>query len=151
VKYVELAEFLVLAKTNTYAKGTKEKRLSDGSKELVYADGEWEYKDTYSGEEYFLGKEIVLFNGKIVWTMDYSGGMLAKEFDRKKTYAFLRKALLCVNLEKPFRGPESYSENEFEYKNRVEGGLDRFSGEELICFAKKNVYSLKYGGGLIKQ
>lgn len=101
-----LAKFLVEAKKNTYASANKmnidpERPLHD---ELEYSDGEFYYRDSYVGffqapgmEEVRLGKE-----GKTIWTMAYSGGMLPKYQGKldilfaKKAFGFLKKALGLV-------------------------------------------------------
>jgi len=110
----QLAKFLVKAKKGTYAsinnmKIKPEKPLHD---ELEFSDGEFYYRDSYAGffqapgmEEVRLGKE-----GKTIWTMAYSGGML-KEYQKdiefaKQTFGFLKKALSAIKESAPFIGPE---------------------------------------------
>ena len=50
----------------------------------------------------------------------------------------------------PFRGLKYYKERDFEYFNKVEGNITRFSGLERILFKGKEIYRRIYHGGLIK-
>ena len=98
---IELKQFLVKAKTCTYADEGKEvKPQRPGFKELEFLKGDWKYRDSYSGFFMAPGQEIVSFKGQPVWAMAYSGGMVKdhrkdKDF-AKQTFTFLKKALLRV-------------------------------------------------------
>jgi len=50
----------------------------------------------------------------------------------------------------PVRGPRSFKNNEFEYRNEVKGDLANFEGEEQILYNNKMVYKVVYHGGLVK-
>ena len=65
---MELAEFLVRAKKETYAKSEEieEIILEHGSKEFVYEESGFKYKDKHYGYNPFIGQEIVFKNGKIM-------------------------------------------------------------------------------------
>jgi len=99
----EFAEFLVRAKKETYAGGGEEvSPQRPGFKELEYKEGDWYYRDSYSGFYQAPGQEVVYFQGKPVWAMAYSGGM-KKEFHgdealAKKTFGFLQKCLSQVEV-----------------------------------------------------
>jgi len=153
----ELAKFLVRAKTNTYAslKSKEIKSERPNHKELEFEDGDFYYRDSYVGffqapgmEEVRLGKE-----GKIIWTMAYSGGMLP-EFHgdlelAKSAFTFLKEALSLVSEEMPYRGPKKLKREDWEYFNSVNGDIKRFSGNEKIFFKRKEVFSQEYIGGLV--
>jgi hypothetical protein len=57
VNIEELSRFLAEAKAWTYASGKEGTVLSDGSKELVFEEGKFRYRDRY------LGEEVVFFQG----------------------------------------------------------------------------------------
>ena len=52
----QLNEFLVKAKRKTYASGGKDRFLEDGSKELVFEENDFRYRDRYLGFNPFAGK-----------------------------------------------------------------------------------------------
>lgn len=136
-----LAEFLVKAKKNTYASGTKNREFSEG---------EFEYSDMYYGYRQFAGQEVVKYEGKTIWVMNYCGGMhTGYEELASETYDFLRKALSEVEVAIPLRGPEEFADGEFEYQNACAGTLECFSEWELIKYKGDEIYSLSYHGGLI--
>lgn len=105
---MELNEFLVKAKKNTYAKSGEggETKLEDGTRELTYEEGGFKYRDRYFGSKDFVGEEIVWKNNQPIWGMNYYGFMLPAPVDSKKFLQFLKKALSAVEPSKPFRGPE---------------------------------------------
>jgi len=147
----ELAKFLVKAKKNTYASQGEggETILEDGSKELVYEENEFRYRDRYFGVRQFIGEEIVWKNGKAVWGMNYSGSTLKGIVPAEQLYNFLKEALRNINLKKPFRGPENFKKAEFEYKNKTFGKIEGFKGTETILYKRKKVFVLEYHGGLL--
>lgn len=150
---MELQDFLVKAKINTYAsKGeSKEKILKDGSKELIYKNANLMYRDRYFGFNPFIGEEIVFLDNKAIWGMNYYGKILSKNIDPEQLYAFLKKAMLLVKKERPFRGPACFQEGEWDYKDESRGTVNNFEGTEMIFFKKKKVYELKYHGGAIER
>ena len=48
-------------------------------KELEFKEGDWYYKDSYTGFFQSWGREVVWYNKKPFWTQIYGGGM-NKEF-----------------------------------------------------------------------
>ena len=145
--------FLVDAKTNTYASDKKDldRTLEDGSKELVYENGIYRYKDRYFGRTSFHGQEIAFINDKPVWSMCYFGRSNYK--DPAELGKFLKFALRHVTEEKPFRGPVEIEDGNLRYVNINTGALWNFSGVEKI-FHKNNgssdgIYRLDYFGGAI--
>jgi len=147
----ELCKFLVKAKINTYASGTQGTILSDRSKELVYAEGRFLYRDRYFGFNPFIGEETIFYKGLCIWGMNYYGRATSpQDSSLKDLYAFLRDALKRVNEEKPFRGPEKYEKQPFRYVNEVEGNASSFHGTEKIFYMEEEVYKLLYHGGSIR-
>ncbi len=149
---MELNKFLVEAKKNTYAAGTKEIILPDGGRELVYEKGVYRYRDLYYGFNPFSGQEIVWQNGNLIWIMNYSG-KARDDFgiSTEEIYKNLKKALLEVPEEFPFRGPRLLKlDNFLQYFNKYLGDINSFEGEENISFKGAPTYNLIYHGGLIK-
>jgi hypothetical protein len=149
-----LAEFLVKAKCRTYAGDGKEiAPQRPGFNELEFKDGDWEYRDSYSGLYFAPGQEVVRFKGVPVWTMAYSGGMKPEYHGNRdfaeQVFSFLKQALLRVKESRPFRGPESFKDGEFEYVDASEGDITDFRGTEIILFRGKEVFRQNYIGGAI--
>lgn len=149
---MELNEFLVKAKKNTYAMGGEggEKKYEDGMREFIYEEGEWKYRDRYFGSHTFIGQEIVWHNSKAVWGMNYYGDTLSESVDAGELYGFLKKALLEVDESTPFRGPKELRDGDFFYGNSWGYSLERFRGQEIIFHKDKKMYELRYEGGVIK-
>lgn len=145
----ELAQYIVRAKKNTYAGKGEGERESDDSKSLQYEEGNYVYRDRYFGSERFGGEEVVWFKGKPVWLMNYYGGVEKKIVDSEKVFAFLRKALLQVSVDRPFRGPRFYKEDDFEYTDSSSGDTTCFKGTEEITYRGETVHRLEYAGGII--
>src|SRR3977135_1028391 len=107
-----LAAFLVEAKRRTYAglddDASVATPITAGAKQLEYSDNELSYRDIYFGMVFFVGQEVVADKQRAIWSMSYAGGVSSDITDRDKflgVYAFLRKALLCIGEDRPFRGP----------------------------------------------
>lgn len=150
-----LDQFLVNAKTSAYASGAEEKKIKDGSKELVYEEGDFRYRDRYFGFNPFCGQEIVWQKGEAIWAMNYHGQIILNAADTawaKSVYGFLRKALKKVTNDRPFRGPAYFQDGEFRYINsEITGDVSRFNGTERIFYAIREIYKLYFHGGLIKK
>ncbi|PIV12869.1 MAG: XRE family transcriptional regulator [Candidatus Nealsonbacteria bacterium CG03_land_8_20_14_0_80_36_12] len=146
-----LSEFIAKAKRSTFAKsGEKAESSRVGSRDYLCQEGNLTYRDSYFGRVYDIGQEIVWEGDVPIWAMNYMGGM--KEEYRhlsKDTFRFLRECLAQVDSSKPFRGPPSYKRDNFEYTNRADGDVTRFSGTERIFFEGEDIYERIYHGGLI--
>jgi hypothetical protein len=149
---MELSEFLIAAKTGTYASNgeANEQKNPDGSLELSYSAGEFSYRDRYFGFDPFVGQEIVFQHGKAIWSMNYYGHTVDEKYPGAQVYAFLQKVLRQVTPERPFRGPSTFEEGNFMYNDESMGRLESFSGVERILFSGHKVYQLKYHGGTVK-
>ncbi|MNI89041.1 hypothetical protein D3C73_1463930 [compost metagenome] len=78
--------------------------------------------------------------------MNYAGRVTADGFSGD----FLKEALLHVPGDRPFRGPERYSDGHFTYTCTVDGDFGWFSGVEEIRAAGIKVYECMFHGGWIK-
>ena len=152
-----LSAFLVDAKRRTYAglddDATLAAQVFPGSRQLEYREHDFSYRDIYFGMEYFVGQEVVLASEQVIWSMSYAGGVSPGITDRGELlaiYAFLRKGLLGIQADRPFRGPLSFEDSHFQYVNAPEGDISEFRGEEQILRAGKRIYGLRYSGGIIR-
>lgn len=147
----QLSKFLVEAKINTYALSSEggEKILTDESKEFEFEEKEFKYRDRYFGFNPFIGEETVWQSEKVVWGMNYYGEIVSKVIPAKSIYQFLQEVLKKITEDKPFRGPDSFRKDNFEYINKVEGTVEKFKGHEVISYKKELVYKLSYHGGLV--
>jgi len=156
-KTMRLSAFLVEAKRRTYAGLDDDATVSTpiivGSKQLEYADRDLSYRDIYFGMAYFAGQEVVMADQRTIWSMSYAGGISSAITDREKIraiYAFLRKALLRVDEERPFRGPSHFEEGSHRYTDSSEGDISEFHGVEQVYLEGARVYRLDYCGGIIR-
>ncbi len=148
---MDFVTFLLKAKLRTYATGGEgnERTLEDGTREMSYREGAFFYRDRYFGFDPFIGEEAVWEKDKVIWAMNYYGGVTDKMASGKDIYPFLQKAMQRVTAERPFRGPSEYQEGDFLYQDMSDGNIDQFTGQEVIYFKGKQVYSLKYHGGKV--
>jgi hypothetical protein len=152
-----LSAFLVAAKRRTYAglddDATVSAPMLRGSKQLEYSEPDLGYRDIYFGMAFFVGQETVTAKERVIWSMSYAGGVSSDIGDRDTflaIYAFLRRALLAVSEERPFRGPPRFDGGIFRYENISEGSISDFHGTERIHQAGKQVYGLRYNGGTLR-
>jgi hypothetical protein len=152
----ELNQFLGRAALATYAGGGHEVDPKEtGFKELEYREGDWFYKDSYSGFFQSWGREIIWNLNNPVWTQIYGGGM-AENFQgdslfARKTFDFLKKVLSAGEKKEEFqpRGPKKFSDGDWEYFCEWSGDITRFQGHEEILFEKKLAFAHDFLGGLI--
>ncbi|MBR4554570.1 MAG: hypothetical protein IKO27_03150 [Ruminococcus sp.] len=139
--------FLIKAKRATYAgKGAETVSSRRASHDLIFREGDFMYLDTYLGGERFAGEEALWIKDIPCWSMNYAGRVIGEGFSGD----FLKEALLRVPEDKPFRGPEEYSEGDFVYRCEVTGDSEWFQGRETIFRAGELIYECYYHGGTIK-
>lgn len=154
INFNKLCDFLVKAKKSTYAAGDTAKQIKEADKSttLIFEDGDWKYHDNYFGGEPYGGREVVFYKNKPVYMMVYYGWVVEDVADIKLVYKTLQSALTLIPKDKPFRGPNKYSQEGLEYINAFKGEIDNFSGEEIIRQVDgKEIYKARYAGGLIDQ
>ena len=150
----KLCKFLVEAKKSTYAAGEAVKKIieNDKSTTLIYEVDDWKYQDNYFGGEPYGGREIAFFKNQPVYIMVYYGWVNESVTDFKAVYKVLQGALTLIPENKPFRGPEKYSQDNLSYINIFDGEIDNFFGEEKIISSDgEELYKAKYIGGLVDQ
>lgn len=148
-----LGQFLNEANKSTYANKDAPKATASRLKSEDYhfeKDG-LTYHDTYFGGRDFIGEEVVYKDNLPVWGMNYYGYIFSETTSEKELYGFLRRALMQEYSDViPVRGPGNYQDDDWEYSNSADGGLDRFTGVEEIYRAGVLVYRCNYHGGFIR-
>lgn len=143
----ELVDFLISAKKATYAgKGAETASSRVNSHDLVYKEGKYMYYDTYLGGDKFVGEEALWISDVPYWSMNYAGRVIGDNFSGD----FLKEALLLVPEDKPFRGPEEYTNGDYTFKCSVEGDFEWFQGKETITYKGELIYECFYHGSIIK-
>ncbi len=147
-----LEQFIIRAKQQTYVGGGKKLlpyRL--GSKDLQFADGDWTYHDSYLGESDFIGQEIVYYQHRPVWGLNYFGVILKPEhITSDQAGQMIMKSLTHLYSEDRFLGGFTYSDGPLTYVDASEGDVHSFHGKEYITLNGEVVYELVYHGGILK-
>ncbi|MBE5924898.1 MAG: hypothetical protein E7271_10635 [Lachnospiraceae bacterium] len=142
-----LIDFLIKAKQATYAgKGAETTSTREKSYDLIYSDGDYMYYDTYLGTGKFAGEEALWVKGIPFWSMNYIGRVTGANFSGD----FLKEALLRVPEDKPFRGPEHYTDGDYTYHCEVDGSFEWFQGRETIYYKGTEIYECIFHGGLVE-
>lgn len=112
----ELFAFIDEAGKATYAGGgAYVEPERQGFRELVYARGDFSYRDSYAGFYRSRGTEVVRWKEKPIWSSFYGGGMVAGQEDMaSQTFDFLKIA---------FRHEEIHHQGKIVFTHRVIGGL----------------------------
>jgi hypothetical protein len=155
IEKADFLHFLVAAKRATYASASDSARvqpLLPGSFQFEYSQGNWLYRDMYFGAGYFAGQEVVYWQEHPLWSMVYAGGLLEErpsQLPAIQINEFLKAALREVSVELPYRGPGSFRNGDFAYRNEFMGNVERFTGVERIYYFGTPIYELMYNGGLV--
>lgn len=140
-------DFLIRAKRNTYAgKAPEVKSCRPASHDLSYEEGAYSYYDTYLGGECFLGEEAVWQSGIPIWSMNYNGRVIGEHFSGD----FLKQVLYEVPKERPYRGPELFTNGDYHYHCKVEGEFVWYQGYEEIFYQGNMIYECYFHGGIVK-
>ncbi len=147
-----LKKFLFDANQAGYARGEEKKWIKedDGSTTIPFEKGSWKLHDNFFGGEPYGGRTVVYYQGRPVWMIVYYG-WVANEAETSQVYEFLKEALKQMPKEQPFRGPESFREGEYHYRNAWKGTVENFSGKEQILKNAEVVYQASYIGGLVDR
>ena len=113
---------------------------------LFDSQGDLMYYDTYLGGDKFAGEEALWISDVPYWSMNYVGRVKGDNFSGD----FLKEALLNVPADKPFRGPDSYTNGDYAFKCDVTGTFEWFQGYETISFKGNKIYECYFHGGIIK-
>ena len=150
----KLEEFYSTATLSTYAGGGNYiKSLRKGFKELEYKDGDWYYRDSYTGFYRSGGQEVIYFKEVPVFVVSYRGGMIEDHLHNlsftNETFNFLKKALSQKEDNFTPRGPEKFQSGDFVYQAKWEGNIEGFKGIEEIAYKGTIVFTHDFFGGII--
>ena len=148
----EFVAFLRSAKLATYAAQGDDASvppLLPDSKQLEFSRGPYLYRDIYVGMFGFVGQEVVYLEGRALWSMAYSGGLVQgiAKADASPIYQALRAALSAVPEALPVRGPRTFDHQSLSYMCAATGSIERFHGRETISRNGQLVYELHFSGG----
>lgn len=152
--FEQLKKFLYNANAKGYAGGAQEiTPQRPGFNELEYSEGDWYFRDSYAGSFFAPGQEIVYFQDKPIWAMAYAGGMKFEFHNQpeiaKETFQFLKKALLAMDPEKPFRGSAELIDGDWRYISTLDGDIKDFIGNEKIFKGDELMFEQNFIGGLV--
>jgi hypothetical protein len=147
-----LNAFIVRAKAATYVGGgAKSLSYQPGSHDLQFHDAPFAYLDSYFGGADFIGQEVVYFEGKPVWAMNYYGRILRPELlSALEAGRILQESLSKLYQEGRFLGGFEHPTHDATYFDTNEGDVLSFTGQEWITRQSQKVYELHYHGGLIR-
>ena len=147
----QFKKFLITAQM-PHAKGTSNaKRVEDGAVLITYEQDDWKFRDEFYGGEPYGGREVIHYKNKPVWIMVYYGQVHDTDLAANDVYNFLRRALQFPPDDLPLRGPNTYKENNLEYRNDVKGDLSSYNGREVILENGNEIYLANYTGGMVDQ
>lgn len=147
----EFVQFLLAARQ--YTVGAAATSLVPDAQQVEYRQGIWLHRTTTLGTAAVVGQEIVYRQDHPVWGMGYAGGVLDLGDDpaqMEQVYAFLRAALLRATPMRPYRGPATWREGDYVYRDQSQGTLRGFWGDERITYRARKVYELHYSGGIVR-
>lgn len=149
----QLTSFIHRATAATYAGGGSYEKIPErpGFLELVFEEGDWHYRDSYTGFYRSSGSEVVRYQNQIVWVSNYCGGMAhgAENF-AGQTFDFLKKAMLAKPSDKQsFRGPDLLEDGDWRYIYQQKGDVLSFSGYEEISTAGRTIFTHEIIGGVV--
>jgi hypothetical protein len=148
-----LNAFVVRAKSATYiGMGARSLARRPGSHDLEYREGVFNYLNSYFGGSDFIGQEVVFFNDKPIWAMNYYGRILEPDLiNARETGQLLQESLSELYKQERFLGGFEYTSEAGTYTDTNEGDIASFVGKEWITRENIKVYELVYHGGLIKD
>jgi len=155
----ELIKFIAKAHRNTYAAPAEVKKkykcevpILPEHKDYDFTEGDWRYHDSYAGQNWAPGREVVFFQGKAVWCMAYQGKVIDEltEQEVEEVYGVLKKAMMNFSDDEPFRGPANFKEGDYEYSFTFKGDYKYFVGRENITYKGKELFFQDVMGALIK-
>ncbi len=149
----QLNTFIVRAKAATYVGGgAKCLSYRPGSHDLQFHEGAFSYLDSYFGGADFIGQEVVYYEGKPVWAMNYYGRILEPTMiTGEETGRLIQESLSKMYHEGRFLGGFEHAAGDSTYVDTSEGDVASFTGKEWIVRRGVKVYELVYHGGLVRD
>ncbi len=149
----ELTAFIVRAKAATYVgSGAPGPACRVGSHDLQFRSGDFAYLDSYFGGSDFIGEEVVYFEERPVWAMNYYGRIIEPTLiSAAETGQIIKASLSALYRQGRFLGGFEYVMDGSAYTDTNTGDTASFAGQEWITRQDVKVYELVYHGGLIKD
>lgn len=151
----QLLSFLDRAGKATYAGDGKQEVQPErpGFVELTYQEGDFSYRDSYTGYYRSRGMEVVRFQGKPVWTSMYGGGVITgKEQLAHQCFSFLKQALRSQEDGfVSFRGAHMLEAGDWKHIYKQAGDWREFSGYEEIFYKGEVVFFHRIIGGVVED
>ncbi len=151
----QLKSFLDRAGKATYAGDGAYEQVTEraGFNELTYQEGDFSYRDSYTGYIRSWGTELVRYKNKPIWNCLYGGGMVeGKESLSDECFAFLKKALSAREEgEFSIRGPRFFQDGDWKHTYEQKGGITTFSGYQEIFYKDELVFFHHAVGGLVQD
>jgi hypothetical protein len=149
----QLNAFIVRAKAATYiGGGPPSLSHRPGSHDLEFHEGAFAYLDSYFGGTDFIGQEVVYFEEKPVWAMNYYGRILEPSLiTAAEAGQILQTSLPEMYRQGRFLGGFEHTSDQGTYVDTSEGDVTFFTGKEWIVRQGVKVYELVYYGGLVKS
>lgn len=152
---IDLFNFIDLAQKSTYPAGLPPLEKSERADfiEWKFAQGDWTYRDSYTGFIRSVGQETVRYKDEIIWANSYTGGMTEGNEDLAKiTFNFLKEAISQDENEfQSVRGPRLFEKDNWKYMYNQEGTLDNYTGYEEISYEGELVFFHRTIGGVVKK
>ena len=148
-----LNAFIVKAKAATYVGGgARSLSYRPGSHDLQFHEGAFSYLDSYFGGADFIGQEVVYYEGKPTWVMNYHGRILEPSMiTPAEAGRIIQESLSKMYEEGRFLGGFEHDTGSGVYVDTNGGDVASFTGREWITRGGIKVYELIYHGGLVKE
>ncbi len=148
----QLSKFLLDSNKAGYAsEKSNSQQEPDGSTTITFVSSDFKSHDNFFGGEPYGGRVVVFYKEKPIWMMVYYGAVDDSIKNFGGVYGFLKKALMAMPENDPYRGPKLLEEGPYKYENSWRGNLESYSGEEKIYLNGSQIYWAKYIGGLVDQ
>lgn len=147
----ELTAFLYQASMPHAHGNSNATSLPDSSTTITFERGDYSFHDNFFGGQPYGGRSVIHYKHEPVWIMVYYGQIHGTTLKPDDVYTFLRLALQHAPEDKPYRGPDSFTKGNLEYRNTVQGTMTNYSGKEVILENGKEIFWTTYLGGLIDQ
>jgi len=147
----DLQQFVVQAKALTYAADLEPGESSrPQSNDRGFEDGRFRYLDSAVGGTHFIGQELVYLFGEPVWAMNYHGRIIDPSYSPADVGRVIQASLTALYEEGRFLGGFESTLDGFGYVDVNDGDIEEFVGHEIVEFAGRVIYRLRYHGGLVR-
>jgi hypothetical protein len=160
ISKTKLIKFIAKAHKNTYAAPQEIRKkhkckipILKNHKDYHFKEGEFSYHDSYAGNTFAPGREVIFFKDEPIWAMAYQGQTISKykeDFFEKKVFPFLKIALTNFDEKNPFRGPKEFIDGDFKYTFEMMGDYTYFTAKETVVYKKEIVFFQNVMGSIIK-